>query len=103
MKFIPVCRLEDLPSQGGKLVEIEGLEIALFRVGEAVFALDNTCTHAGGPLAEGEVEGEEVICPWHEARFHLRTGEATTPPAFEGVQTYPVRVNNGQVELGIPE
>ncbi len=103
MRFVPVCSLEEIPLGGGKLIEIEGLEVALFRVGDEVFALDNTCTHAGGPLAEGEVEGEEVICPWHEARFHLRTGGATRPPAFEGVQTYSVRVTNGQVELAVPD
>ena len=101
MRYIAVCKLEEIPDRGGKMVEIDGLEIALFRIGDQVYALDNECTHAGGPLAEGEIEGEEVICPWHEARFNLKTGKATAPPAFADVQTYPVRVRDGQVEVGL--
>jgi nitrite reductase/ring-hydroxylating ferredoxin subunit len=71
---------------------VEGQKIALFRVGEAFHALSDTCTHRGGPLSEGTVEGAEVTCPWHGARFDIKTGAVLGPPAGREVRSYPVRV-----------
>ena len=74
---------EDL--EGGKLVEAGGHRIAVFNVGGSYYAIENTCPHRGGPLAEGMVVGEEVICPWHGSRFNVKTGSVLTPPARQGV------------------
>jgi len=82
-------------------VEIEGKRIALFRVGDRFYAIDDECPHQGASLSEGTVEGEEVECPWHSSRFDLRTGEATGPPADEAVSTYTVRVSGEDVEVEI--
>jgi 3-phenylpropionate/trans-cinnamate dioxygenase ferredoxin subunit len=73
-KFMKVATTDELEDQQGKLVELEGQKIALFRVEEAFHALSDTCTHRGGPLSEGTVEGAEVTCPWHGARFDIKTG-----------------------------
>ena len=63
------------------------------------FALDNTCTYQGGPLAEGELAGHEVTCPWHGATFDVRTGEVVEPPAQRAVARYEVRVTGTDIEV----
>jgi nitrite reductase (NADH) small subunit len=76
-----------------KLVEVQGKKIALFNLDGKFHAIDNTCTHRGGPLSEGELEGDEVTCPWHGAKFKVSSGEVLSPPAPQGVGSYKVRVN----------
>ena len=73
--------------------------IAVFNVAGAFYAIDDVCTHDGGGLAGGAVDGDVVICPRHGARFSLRTGAALTPPAYEAVRTYSTRVVDGTVEI----
>lgn len=90
---------EDLP--GGKSIEVGGRSIAIFKHDGTYFAVENECPHKGGFLAEGIVEGDEVICPLHAARFNLRTGAVTAPPARQGVQTFPVRVTGNDVEIEV--
>jgi nitrite reductase/ring-hydroxylating ferredoxin subunit len=90
---------EDL--EGGKLVEVGGLGIAVFNVGGSYYAIENTCPHRGGPLAEGMMAGEEVICPWHGARFNVKTGAVLTPPAQRSVKSFPVRVTGDDVEVEV--
>ncbi len=97
--FVKVAQQGEIAENSGKLVEVEGREIALIRSGDEYYALDNTCTHRGGPLAEGSVEGGEVECPWHGAHFDLKTGQPTRPPAARGVTAYPVRVEGNDIEI----
>jgi len=87
-KFMKVATTDELEDQQAKLVEVEGQKIALFRVGEAFHALSDTCTHRGGPLSEGTVEGAEVTCPWHGARFDIKTGAVMGLPAGREVRSY---------------
>jgi nitrite reductase/ring-hydroxylating ferredoxin subunit len=82
-------------------VVVEGCELALFAVGGAHYAIDCSCPHAGGSLAEGDVRGTEVACPWHGWRFDLATGACKTVPEA-GVQVYPVRLQDGVLEVGLP-
>ena len=65
----------------------------------AYFAVEDTCTHAGGPLSEGLLEGNEVTCPWHGAHFDVTTGEVKGPPARAQVQSFPVRVVGSDIEV----
>ena len=88
---------EDL--EGGKLVEIEGQKIAVFNLGGTYYAIENTCPHRGGPLAEGMLAGDEVICPWHGSRFNVKTGAVLTPPARQEVKSFSVRVIGNDVEV----
>ena len=99
--FVKVATVAEVPPGQSKYVQAEGHEIALFNSGGAFYAIDNTCTHAGGPLAEGTLQGEEVECPWHGAHFNVKTGAVLTPPAGEGVASYPVRVNGTDIEIEI--
>lgn len=69
-----VAKTNEIEPGQARLVDVQGKRIALFNVDGTFFALDNTYTHRGGPLAEGEISGHEVTCPWHGARFDVRTG-----------------------------
>ena len=100
-KFMKVATTDELEDQQAKLVEVAGQKIALFRVGEAFYALSDTCTHRGGPLSEGTVEGAEVTCPWHGARFDIKTGAVLGPPAGREVRSYPVRLTGADVEIEV--
>ena len=78
---------DDVPS----LVEVGERQIALCRVGDDFYAIDNICTHAFACFTDGFVEGDQVECPLHQARFHIPTGKAMTAPAEEDLRTYPVK------------
>jgi len=93
------AEFEDL--EGGKLVEAGGQNLAIFNIAGTYYAIENTCPHRGGPLAEGMMAGEEVICPWHGSRFNVKTGAVLTPPAQRGVKSFTVRVTGNDVEVEI--
>jgi 3-phenylpropionate/trans-cinnamate dioxygenase ferredoxin subunit len=84
-------------------IEVDSALVAVFNIGGEFYAIDDVCTHDGGELAGGAVEGDTVICPRHGARFCLRTGAALTPPAYEPVRTYATRVVDGTVEIEVPD
>lgn len=71
--------------------------VAIVRSGESFYAIEDICTHDGAPLTGGEIEGNEIICPRHGARFCLRTGEALTPPAYEPVRVFATKLENGHL------
>ena len=98
-EFVKVASTNEIASGQARLVNIKGNEIALFNIEGTFFALENACTHEEGPLAEGEIEGHEVTCPWHGARFDIRTGEVLCPPAYEDVARYNVRVTGTDIEV----
>lgn len=77
----------------------DGTRILLVRTDAGYYAIENQCTHDGGELDGGPVEGTEIICPRHGARFCLRTGAALTAPAWEDVETHAVRIDNGLVQV----
>ncbi len=98
-KYVQVAQASEVEPNRGKLVDVQGKKIALFNVDGKFHAIDNSCTHRGGPLSEGEIEGDEVTCPWHGAKFKLNSGEVLRPPAPQGVNSYKVRVNGPDIEL----
>jgi len=100
-KFMKVTTTDELEDEQAKLVEVEGQKIALFRVGEAFYALSDTCTHRGEPLFEGTVEGAGVTCPWHGARFDIKSGAVLGAPAGREVRSYPVQVTGADVEIEV--
>jgi NAD(P)H-dependent nitrite reductase small subunit len=100
-QFVKVATTDEIAPGTGKQVEVNGKQIALFNVDGSFYAIDNTCTHRGGPLAEGLVEGEEVTCPWHGARYNVKTGAVLSPPAPKGVVTYNVRAQGNEVEVEV--
>ena len=100
-EFVKVAKSEDVAAGRGKMVEVSGRKIAVFNVGGAYHAIDDTCTHRGGPLSEGEIEGTKVTCPWHGAVYDVTTGEVLGPPAPKGVSRYNVRVSGNDIEIEI--
>ncbi|HQR79954.1 MAG TPA: non-heme iron oxygenase ferredoxin subunit [Actinomycetota bacterium] len=86
-------RLADLRNGRPRRIVVDGVAVAVVRVGDEVFAVDDICTHAEVSLSEGEVSGCQIECWLHGSRFDLRTGEPSGPPAFEPVKTYPVQID----------
>jgi len=99
IKVGTTAELEKLES--GKEVQAGGCAIAVFCRGGAYYAIENTCPHRGGSLAEGMLDNDAVVCPWHGARFDIKTGAVLGPPAEQGVKSFPVRVNGGDVEVEV--
>jgi len=97
--WIDVGMQTSLPEGSVNLVEVDGDEVAVFNIGGRFYAIQDICSHDGGTLADGEVEGLEIECPRHGARFDLRTGKVTAPPACENIRTYAVRIHNGRVQI----
>jgi nitrite reductase/ring-hydroxylating ferredoxin subunit len=100
-QFIKVANTADLASGEARCVEVAGKKIALFNLEGSFYAIDDTCTHRGGPLSEGELSGDEVTCPWHGAVYNVKTGTVLGPPAPRGVASYPVRVQGSDVEVEV--
>ena len=99
MTWIAVAPAASVAAGDYAQIEIDGALVAVFNVGGEFYAIEDVCTHDGGELAGGAVDGDVVICPRHGARFCLRTGAALTPPAYEPVRTFETRVNDGIVEV----
>lgn len=103
VRFVRLGKVTDIPAGRPETFEIEDRHIAVYRLDDGYHAIEDICTHDGGPLAEGEIEGDVVICPRHGARFSIRTGAALSFPAVTPVERYPVRVEGDDLLVGIPE
>ena len=99
--FVKVASRAELPSGSKKLVEVDGRAIAVFHCEGAFYAIDDVCTHDGGPLAEGELFGCEIECPRHGARFDVRTGRPLCMPAIEPVATHATEVRGEDVYVSV--
>ena len=96
-QLVKVAQVDELSAGECKVVDAEGQSIALFNVDGTFCAIDNTCTHVGGPLGEGDIDGDIVTCPWHGAGFNVKTGAVTNPPAGSDVRSFPVKVEGDDV------
>ncbi len=94
---IKVAQTKDLPPGKGLCVDVGGEMVALFNVDGKYYAIEDACSHQGGPLSEGDLDGTTVTCPWHAATFDITTGEATSPPAHENLKTFVVHVEGGDI------
>ena len=104
MPEIDVCPVEELPPGRVKIVHAGPISVGVYNLDGQLYALEDRCSHDDGPLCEGDWDPDEgvVICPRHGANFDIRTGDALTLPAFEPVETYPVRVADGLIKLELP-
>ena len=100
-EFVKVAGAGEVAPGKSKAVDVGARRIALFNIDGKFYAIDDTCTHRGGPLSEGEVSGEKVTCPWHGAIYNIKTGAVLAPPAPRGVASYPVRVQGSDVEVEV--
>jgi len=97
--WINVDAVTNLPDGSVSLIDVDGTEVAVFSIGGHYYAIQDVCTHDGGTLAEGVVEDYEIECPRHGARFDLRSGKVTAPPAYEDVTVFAVRIHDRQVQV----
>ena len=103
MAFVRACAVADVPDGQALRVEVDGLDVAVVRDGDAFYAIEDECSHAAVALSEGDVEGCEIECWMHGSRFDLRTGKPTGPPATEPVQIYPVQIDGDDVLIDLGE
>ena len=99
-EFVKVAQIDDLPPGATKSIEVDGELVALINAGGDICAIGGECTHAMAYLADGFLDGDVLECPLHGACFNVRTGKAMTPPAFEDVPTYEVKVEGSDILLG---
>ncbi len=96
------AKLSDLKDGEVKVVNVGGGEVALYRIGDEVFAIENICTHVGCVISENNnIEGEEVECTCHGSRFNIKTGAVTNPPATKPLKTYSIKVKGEDVLVKI--
>jgi 3-phenylpropionate/trans-cinnamate dioxygenase ferredoxin subunit len=96
-KFVKAARVDEIKPGEKMIVEVDGVLVVVVNLDGEFFAVQDVCTHDGGPLGEGRLESGQLVCPRHGARFDVRTGAALTMPAFEPVPTYEVRVEGEEV------
>jgi 3-phenylpropionate/trans-cinnamate dioxygenase ferredoxin subunit len=101
--YIEILPVDQLPAGDRIFIEVEGRSIVLFNLAGKLFAIGDVCSHDNGPVGDGEIEENEIICPRQGARFDLRTGKATSLPAVKDIPSYPVRVVEGMIEIGMPK
>lgn len=97
--WIEVAAVRDFPPGTYRVVVTDDISIAVFNLDGRYYAIEDRCTHENTELSDGQVDGEEIVCPMHGARFSIVTGAVLGPPAYENLRTFPVRVTNGWVEV----
>lgn len=97
--WVTVVRFEELPPGERRVVDMDDTEIVVTNLDGQYYAIEDICTHDGGKLTGGTVEGDQIICPRHGARFCLRTGAALSAPAYEPTRSFPLRMENGEIQV----
>lgn len=95
--FVKVVESNEIRPSTMKAVDVDGEKICIINIDGNFYAIGNVCTHMGGPLNEGNLDGFEVECPWHGSKFDVRTGEPTKPPARLAVSSYEVKVQDNSI------
>ncbi len=103
VEYVQIAPAEQLPPGERLFIEVEGKSIVIFNMAGEIFAIGDICSHDNGPVGDGEIEGDEIICPRHGGRFDVRTGKATSLPAVVDIPSYPVRLTDGMIEIGLPK
>ena len=101
LQYVPIGSEDELNGSERLYVEIDGQNIVVFRIGTDILAIGDICIHDDGPLGDGDIDDTNIICPRHGARFDVKTGKALTLPAVEDIPVCPVRVSDGQIEIGV--
>jgi 3-phenylpropionate/trans-cinnamate dioxygenase ferredoxin subunit len=103
VNYLEIIPFDQLPDGERIFIEVEGKAIVLFILAGKLFAIGDVCSHDNGPVGDGEIEETEIICPRHGARFDIRSGKATSLPAVKDIPSYPVRVVQGMIQIGMPK
>lgn len=102
-RFVTVANASQIGPGQREIFDLEGYYIAVFNVGGTYYAIEDVCTHDDGPLVEGDLDGFTIECPRHGARFDIRTGKVLQMPAVLPVRWFPVRVENGEIQVGLED
>jgi 3-phenylpropionate/trans-cinnamate dioxygenase ferredoxin component len=104
VSWVPVCPVDELPPGQMRIIQAGALDVCVYNIDGGLYSLEDRCSHDDGPLCEGDWDADEgvVICPRHGSNFDIRTGVPLSLPAFEPVETYSVRVENGMIEVEVP-
>ncbi|WP_031433239.1 non-heme iron oxygenase ferredoxin subunit [Methylomarinum vadi] len=98
-EWVDVIAADALADGENVIVDVDGSEVAVFKIDGQFYAIEDVCTHDGAEIASGELDGDEIVCPRHGARFCVRTGEVKCPPAYENIATFPLRIVDGRVQV----
>lgn len=99
--WVDALSTEDLPTDDVIGVDVAGRDIAIYTIGDAVYATDNICTHGQARLCDGFLDGHEIECPLHQGKFDVRSGKPTCEPVTEAIRSYPVRIDGRRVYVQI--
>lgn len=95
--FKKTLKINEVPLGQMRTIEFENETVCIVNVGGKFYAINNVCTHEGGPLSEGTLNDYEVECPWHGARFDIRSGEVKSPPAESPASTYEIKIDQDDI------
>lgn len=98
-EWINVFNENALMNGENSVIDVDGTDVAIFKIGDDFFAIEDVCSHDGTEIASGELDGDEIICPRHGARFCVKTGAVKSAPAYEDIHSYPVRIVDGMVQI----
>lgn len=101
-EFVTIAPVDDVPNGQRLFLEIDNVQIVILNIAGEFYAIEDVCSHDDGPLGDGELDGKVIVCPRHGARFDVRTGKALSLPAIVDIRAYPIRIVNGEIELGLP-
>ncbi len=101
--WVDVKKVEDFPVNTREVIDLDFTTVIVFNIEGSFYAIDHLCTHADFGLEDGECEDGVITCPFHGAKFCVKTGEALCAPAFENIEVFNVRVENGVVQIAEPE
>ncbi|GAB4539389.1 MAG: non-heme iron oxygenase ferredoxin subunit [Anaerolineales bacterium] len=103
LDFVEIAPAAELPNGERLFVDVGDQPIVIFNIAGTLFAIGDICTHDDGPLGDGVLEGDNIVCPRHGAEFDIRTGKAMQLPAAVDIPAYPVQVRNGIIFVGVPK
>lgn len=102
LDYVDVAGAGELPDGERLFLQIDEHSIVVFNISGSLYAIADICSHDDGPLGDGELEGHEIACPRHGARFDVRNGRVLSLPAVVDIPAYPVRIVDGQIQVGVP-
>jgi 3-phenylpropionate/trans-cinnamate dioxygenase ferredoxin subunit len=103
LDYLDICPLDEIKSGERVYFEVNRRPVVLINIAGMLYAIGDVCSHDNGPVGDGEIQGKEIICPRHGARFDLESGKAVRLPAVVDIPAYPVRVVAGMIQIGVPK
>ncbi len=98
-EWVDVCAESALAPGESIVVDVDGVDVAVFNLDGEFYAIEDICSHDGGEIASGTIEGNEIVCPRHGARFCIKTGNVKSPPAYENISCYDIRLNDSRIQI----